>query len=89
MAVLDRLYFCAAYNLNSLHYDGLYHESVHIDTVVWNWNCPFCILRGCQTKFPQDDVFLSSKIILILANSADPDEMPPYVAFHLGLHCLI
>ena len=22
------------------------------------------------------------------ANSADPDEMPPYVAFHLGWHCL-
>ena len=21
-------------------------------------------------------------------NSADPDEMPPYAAFHLGLHCL-
>ena len=24
----------------------------------------------------------------VLANSADPDEMPPYAAFHLGLHCL-
>ena len=24
----------------------------------------------------------------ILANSADHDEMPPYVAFHLGRHCL-
>ena len=23
-----------------------------------------------------------------LANSADPDEMPPNAAFHLGLHCL-
>ena len=21
-------------------------------------------------------------------NSADPDEMPPYAAFHVGLHCL-
>ena len=28
------------------------------------------------------------KIVFILENSADPDEMPPYVAFHLGLHCL-
>ena len=26
--------------------------------------------------------------ILNIANSADPDEMPPYAAFHLGLHCL-
>ena len=27
--------------------------------------------------------------VLILANNADPDEMPPYAAsaFHLGLHC--
>ena len=23
-----------------------------------------------------------------LANSVDPDEMPHYAAFHLGLHCL-
>ena len=23
-----------------------------------------------------------------LANSSDPDEMPHYVAFHLGLRCL-
>ena len=27
-------------------------------------------------------------MIFILANIADPDEMPHYVAFHLGLHCL-
>ena len=27
-------------------------------------------------------------IFFILANSADPDEMLHYVAFHLGLHCL-
>ena len=27
-------------------------------------------------------------LIVNLANSADPDEMPHYVAFYLGLHCL-
>ena len=33
-------------------------------------------------------------MVFILANSADPDEMPhkdempPYAAFHLSLHCL-
>ena len=32
--------------------------------------------------------YLSLKIVFILANSNGPDEMPPYVAFHLGLHCL-
>ena len=28
------------------------------------------------------------KIVFNLANSADPDKMPPYAAFHQGLHCL-
>ena len=30
------------------------------------------------------DVFLSLKIVSIFANSAAPDEMPPYVVFHLA-----
>ena len=32
--------------------------------------------------------FLFLKIVLILANSADPDEMPLHAAFHQGQHCL-
>ena len=32
-------------------------------------------------------LFLSLKISFVLANSADPDEMPHSAAFHLGLHC--
>ena len=32
--------------------------------------------------------FISLKIVFMLANSAYPDEMPPYAAFYLGLHCL-
>ena len=32
---------------------------------------------------------MSLKFVLNLANSAGPDEMPPYAAFHLGLHCLL
>ena len=31
---------------------------------------------------------LSIKIMLIIVNSADPDEMQHYAAFHLGLHSL-
>ena len=27
-------------------------------------------------------------VVFISATSADPDEMPHNVAFHLGLHCL-
>ena len=43
-----------------------------------------------QSKFLKNDVhvLLSLKTVFILANSADPDKMPPYVAFYLGLHCL-
>ena len=33
-------------------------------------------------------MFLSLKIVNILANSEDPDEMPQFAAFHLGLQCL-
>ena len=31
---------------------------------------------------------MSLKIVFNLANSADPDEMPTYVAFHQVLHSL-
>ena len=33
-------------------------------------------------------MLLSLKIVFVSAISADPDEMPHDVAFHLGLHCL-
>ena len=29
-----------------------------------------------------------SEDFFVLESSADPDEMPHYAAFHLGLHCL-
>ena len=45
-------------------------------------------LRGCRYNFLNINVFLSLKCLLIEANSADPDEMQPYAAFHQGLHCL-
>ena len=41
-----------------------------------------------MSKFLYNDAFLSLKIVLILENSADPDEMLHDAAFHLGLHCL-
>ena len=39
-----------------------------------------------MSKFLTFDEFMSLKIVLILANSADPNEMPHYVAFHLGFY---
>ena len=32
-----------------------------------------------MSKFLNDDVFMSLKIVFILANSANPDEMLPYI----------
>ena len=49
---------------------------------------PFCVLRVHKSKFLNYDALMSLKIGFILANSADPDEMLPYAAIHLGLHCL-
>ena len=50
---------------------------------------PLYILRGLRYNFHRSIVFLSSKIDFVLANSADPDEMPHNAAFNLGLHCLL
>ena len=44
---------------------------------------PLCVLRGHRSNFLSHAVFMSIKIVFTLANSADPDEMPPNVTFHL------
>ena len=52
------------------------------------WDHPLHVLRGHRVPYPNYDVFLSLRIVFTLTNSVDPDEMPHYAAFHLGLHCL-
>ena len=42
---------------------------------------PFCDFKGDRSNFYEVIYFCQS-------DSADPDEMPPFAAFHLGLHCL-
>ena len=61
---------------------------IHIDTISMELSILYFegLLVKISIKF---DIFLSLKIVFILANSADPDEMLPYAAFHLGLHCLL
>ena len=59
---------------------------IHNDTI--SMGPPLCTLRGHRKHFLTYDVLLSQKNVLILTNSADPDEMQHYAAFHLGLHCL-
>ena len=48
-----------------------------------------CIIEGSQVIISNCIVFLSPKIVYVLANSGDPDEMLHVAAFHLGLHCLL
>ena len=48
----------------------------------------YYIYWGVKDYNFQKNVVLSLKIHFVLANSADPDEMPHSAAFHLGLHCL-
>ena len=45
-------------------------------------------IKGRQVQTFELRCFQSLKIVFILTNSTDPDEMPHYAAFHLGLHCL-
>ena len=41
-----------------------------------------------RSVFLNNDDFLSPGIVFTLTNSIDPEEMPHYVAFYLGLHLL-
>ena len=54
--------------------------SIKFHTIKLGWSIVY--IEGSKV------VFLSLKIYFVLANSADPDEMLHYAAFHLGLHCL-
>ena len=59
----------------------------HIDTT--SMELSILYLKGLPGEILlYNYVFMSLKIVFILANSADPDEMPPYSAIHLGHNCL-
>ena len=64
--------------------------STKFDTVKSGWSIVY--IKGLHviisTKKTTHKTFLHLDIDFVLANSADPDEMPPYAAFHLGLYCL-
>ena len=60
--------------------------SIKFDTVKSGRSIVY--IKGSQVIISKNIVFLSLMINIVLANSADPDEMPHYAAFHLDLHCL-
>ena len=59
---------------------------IHIDTI--SMGQPILHFKRSQVESLNFEVFLSLKVVLILANSADPYEIQHYAVFHLGLHCL-
>ena len=63
---------------------ALMDSSFRIETI----NFGRSIVYINRLLFQNKIVFLSLKIVFILANRVDPDEMPYYNAFHQGLHCL-
>ena len=52
---------------------------MYIDTI--SMGLPIVYFKGLQINFSKYDVY-------VVANSADPNEMEHYAAFHHGLHCL-
>ena len=72
------------YLVISIHFqtNGIFHKVT--DNEVSMVHCIYC---GPQARISKNIVYLSLKIDFVLANSADPGEMPHYAAFHLGLHC--
>ena len=62
---------------------------MHIDTI--NMGLPIVYIEGVSGrifKIMMCVCLYALKVVLTLENSADPDEMQHYAAFHLGLHCL-
>ena len=45
-------------------------------------------IYGHRLSFFNYFIVLFLRTFFYLENSVDPDEMPHYAAFHLGLHCL-
>ena len=60
----------------ALFQSEMQRHMINIDTI-----SPFCILRGLKVKILYTGVLLSMKIVYILANSANPDEMPTLLHF--------
>ena len=60
--------------------------SIKLNLIKSGWSIVY--IEGSQIIIPPKIMFFILKMAIVLANSADPDEMPPHAAVHLGLHCL-
>ena len=60
-------------------------SSFWFDTIILEWSIVYTCIEGSQVIISNNNVFIFLKIVFVLANS----EMLHYLAFHLGLHCLL
>ena len=67
------------------HSNGLY--PLHID-ICSKYGIVHFVFYGIPGQDVYNDVLSCMKIVFLLANSADPDEMLLYAAFHVGLFFL-
>ena len=59
---------------------------IYVETI--NMGRPLCTKGDSRKNFINQNAFLSPKVVLIIENSVEPDEMQHYAAFHLGPYCL-
>ena len=62
------------------------NSSFWIDAINLEWS--IVQFKGSQVFISKQNCSFSLKIIFVLANSVDPDEMPHYAAFNMDLLCL-
>ena len=64
-------------------------KTIALSIFEWLFYTGFTVyIEGSQVIFSKKYCFCFFVNHFVLANSADPDEMLQYAAFHLGLHCL-
>ena len=76
-------YLCVAGNTCACYTDEFFHLVRYNES-----GMSIVHFKGLWARISNYDVLTYPKNVLILVNSADPDEMPQYGAFHLTLYCL-
>ena len=60
---------------------------IPIDTITMELSIMY--FKGLQVKISLKLYIFCHQDCFIVSNSADPDEMLPYAAFHLNFHCFL
>ena len=78
--------FCCQRCINPIRTNGIFHKVTYNNSKIKSeW--PIIYIEGSHVIISKK-YCISSFEVFVLANSADPNEIPHHAAFHLGLHCL-